>query len=59
MTKRSVVDIRKFQIHRMLMEFIDKESCLILAVSPANTDLANSDAFKIAKTVDPLGLCNI
>ena len=42
-------------IRSMLMEFISKESCLILAVSPANTDLANSDALKIAKEVDPQG----
>jgi replication fork clamp-binding protein CrfC len=40
------------QIRNMLMEFISKESCLILAVSPANSDLANSDALKIAKEVD-------
>jgi replication fork clamp-binding protein CrfC len=44
------------QIRSMLMEFITKESCLILAVSPANTDLANSDALKIAKEVDQQGL---
>ena len=41
------------QIREMLYQFITKESCLILAVSPANTDLANSDAMKIAKEVDP------
>lgn len=43
------------QIRGMLLEFISKESCLILAVSPANSDLANSDALKIAKEVDPQG----
>ena len=42
-------------IRSMLLEFISKESCLILAVSPANSDLANSDALKIAKEVDPQG----
>uniref|UniRef100_A0A3Q3XRT1 Interferon-induced GTP-binding protein Mx n=1 Tax=Mola mola TaxID=94237 RepID=A0A3Q3XRT1_MOLML len=47
------------QIKEMLMEFITKESCLILAVTPANTDLANSDALKIAKEVDPQGLRTI
>uniref|UniRef100_A0A0B7AMH0 Dynamin-type G domain-containing protein n=1 Tax=Arion vulgaris TaxID=1028688 RepID=A0A0B7AMH0_9EUPU len=47
------------QIRNMLMEFISKESCLILAVSPANTDLANSDALKIAKEVDPQGIRTI
>jgi dynamin 1-like protein len=39
------------QIHGMIMEFIHKESCIILAVSPANSDLANSDALKLAKAV--------
>uniref|UniRef100_A0A663N9M3 Dynamin-2 n=1 Tax=Athene cunicularia TaxID=194338 RepID=A0A663N9M3_ATHCN len=39
----------------MLMQFVTKENCLILAVSPANSDLANSDALKIAKEVDPQG----
>ena len=45
----------EIQIRSMLMEFITKESCLILAVTPANSDLANSDALKIAKEVDPQG----
>lgn len=45
----------EMQIRAMLLEFITKDSCLILAVSPANTDLANSDALKIAKEVDPQG----
>ena len=49
------VDIEA-QIRGMLMEFISKETCLILAVSPANSDLANSDALKIAKEVDPQGM---
>ena len=43
------------QIREMLLEFISRENCLILAVSPANSDLANSDALKIAKEVDPQG----
>ncbi|KAM7371764.1 hypothetical protein PAMP_008974 [Pampus punctatissimus] len=47
------------QIRDMLMQFITRESCLILAVTPANTDLANSDALKIAKEVDPQGLRTI
>ena len=47
------------QIRDMLYQFITKDSCLILAVSPANTDLANSDAMKIAKEVDPEGLRTI
>ena len=47
------------QIRDMLYQFITRDSCLILAVSPANTDLANSDAMKIAKEVDPEGLRNV
>ncbi|XP_037649208.1 dynamin-3 isoform X8 [Sebastes umbrosus] len=62
MTKVAVgdqpVDI-EHQIRDMLMQFITKESCLILAVTPANMDLANSDALKIAKEVDPQGLRTI
>ena len=45
----------EIQIRNMLLEFISKDNCLILAISPANADLANSDALKIAKEVDPQG----
>uniref|UniRef100_A0A8C1BW57 dynamin GTPase n=1 Tax=Cyprinus carpio carpio TaxID=630221 RepID=A0A8C1BW57_CYPCA len=62
MTKVAVgdqpVDI-EYQIRDMLLQFISKESCLILAVTPANTDLANSDALKISKEMDPQGLRTI
>uniref|UniRef100_A0A8C3I9G6 dynamin GTPase n=1 Tax=Chrysemys picta bellii TaxID=8478 RepID=A0A8C3I9G6_CHRPI len=47
------------QIRDMIMQFISRENCLILAVTPANTDLANSDALKLAKEVDPQGLRTI
>ncbi|CAH1272259.1 DNM1 [Branchiostoma lanceolatum] len=47
------------QIRDMLFQFITKDNCLILAVSPANQDLANSDALKIAKEVDPQGMRTI
>ncbi|XP_051987566.1 dynamin-3 isoform X3 [Xyrauchen texanus] len=47
------------QIRDMILQFTTKESCLILAVTPANTDLANSDALKIAKEVDPQGMRTI
>uniref|UniRef100_A0A4W5PHF8 dynamin GTPase n=1 Tax=Hucho hucho TaxID=62062 RepID=A0A4W5PHF8_9TELE len=36
------------QIRDMIMQFICRESCLILAVTPANSDLANSDALKLS-----------
>ncbi|KAB0343450.1 hypothetical protein FD754_020376 [Muntiacus muntjak] len=45
----------EYQIREMIMQFITRENCLILAVTPANTDLANSDALKLAKEVDPQG----
>ncbi|KAL7036044.1 hypothetical protein ACKWTF_008670 [Chironomus riparius] len=52
------VDIEQ-QIKSMIFQFIKKETCLILAVTPANTDLANSDALKLAKEVDPQGIRTI
>ena len=36
-------------------QFISRDNCIILAVSPANQDLANSDALKLSKEVDPQG----
>lgn len=43
------------QIRDMLLAFIKKESCLILAVTAANQDIATSDALKLSKEVDPEG----
>ena len=40
----------------MILEYINPENSIILAVTPANQDLANSDALKLARTVDPDGL---
>ena len=37
------------------MEFISNENSIILAISPANADIANSDALKFAREVDPRG----
>ncbi|XP_077505051.1 dynamin-1 shibire isoform X2 [Amblyomma americanum] len=47
------------QIRDMILQFIRKENCLILAVTSANQDLATSDALKLAKEVDPEGLRTI
>lgn len=62
MTKVAVgdqpVDIER-QIKDMLYQFITRENCLILAVTPGNSDLANSDALQIAKEVDPSGIRTI
>jgi len=44
------------QIRNMILSYIKKDSCLILAVTPANSDLANSDALTLSKQVDPDGL---
>ena len=43
----------------MINDYISQENTLILAVSPANADLANSDALKLARSVDPEGLRTI
>jgi len=40
----------------MIMTYIEKPSCIILAVSAANTDVANSDALKLARLVDREGV---
>nr|XP_046909954.1 dynamin-1-like isoform X3 [Dermatophagoides farinae] len=47
------------QIREMLLTYIRRENCLILAVTSANQDLATSDALKLAKEVDPEGLRTI
>ena len=51
-------DIEK-QIREIILSYIKKSSCLILAVTAANQDLATSDALKIADEVDPDGLRTI
>ncbi|XP_058100432.1 dynamin-related protein 5A-like isoform X2 [Magnolia sinica] len=42
-------------IEIMVRSFIEKPNCIILAISPANQDLATSDAIKISREVDPKG----
>ena len=43
------------RIRRAVLEYIRHPTCLVLAVSPANADLANSDALELARSVDPDG----
>ncbi|PIA52240.1 hypothetical protein AQUCO_01000246v1 [Aquilegia coerulea] len=43
------------RIRTMILSYIKHPSCLILAVTPANSDLANSDALQIAGAADPDG----
>jgi len=47
-------DIEK-QTRNLISEFIAKPNSIILAVSPANVDLVNSEALKLARHVDPMG----
>ena len=47
------------QIREMVLKYISRPSCIILAVTAANTDLANSDGLKLAREVDPEGLRTI
>ncbi|KAF3932791.1 Dynamin-1 [Dactylella cylindrospora] len=47
-------DIEK-QIRDMVLKQISKPNAIILAVTAANTDLANSDGLKLAREVDPEG----
>ncbi|CAN6612046.1 vacuolar protein sorting-associated protein 1 [Trichomonascus vanleenenianus] len=43
------------QIRDMVLKFITKPNAIILSVTSANTDLANSDGLKLAREVDPEG----
>lgn len=43
----------ELRIHELVMQHVSKPNVLILAVTAANTDIANSEALKIAKQVDP------
>ncbi|KAL8851400.1 MAG: hypothetical protein Q9221_003671 [Calogaya cf. arnoldii] len=47
-------DIEK-QTRTLISEYIAKPNSIILAVSPANVDLVNSEALKLARHVDPMG----
>jgi GTPase SAR1 family protein len=40
-------------IENMVRSYIEKPNSIILAISPANQDLATSDAIKISREVDP------
>ncbi|KAF8634653.1 hypothetical protein AX15_000793 [Amanita polypyramis BW_CC] len=43
------------QIRNLVLDYISKPNSVILAVSAANVDLANSDSLKLARSVDPQG----
>ena len=43
------------QVREMILEHIRPANTIVLAVTPAQQDLANSDALKLARTVDKEG----
>ncbi|EQK99536.1 hypothetical protein G6O67_003758 [Ophiocordyceps sinensis] len=43
------------QIREMVLKYIGKSNAIVLAVTAANIDLANSDGLKLAREVDPEG----
>ena len=40
-------------VKKIVLDFISNPNAIILALSPANIDIANSDSLKIAREVDP------
>lgn len=47
------------QTRQLILEHIARPNSIILAVTPANSDLVNSDALKMAREVDPAGVRTI
>ena len=47
------------RIRAMVTDYIRHPTCIILAVSPANVDLVNSDALEMARSADPHGVRTI
>ncbi|XP_050236900.1 phragmoplastin DRP1E isoform X2 [Mercurialis annua] len=43
------------EIESMVRSYVEKPNCIILAISPANQDIATSDAIKLSREVDPSG----
>ena len=51
-TKNQTSDISK-DIERLIWSYVEPENTIILAITPANGDIANSDGLAFAKEVDP------
>lgn len=45
----------EIQIRELIFKFISNPNSIILAVTAANTDMATSEALKVAREVDPDG----
>jgi dynamin 1-like protein len=46
----------ELQIRDLILDYASRPNSLLLAITPANSDLANSDALKLTREVDPSGL---
>ncbi|KAK9667912.1 hypothetical protein RND81_13G020300 [Saponaria officinalis] len=42
-------------IEKLVRSYVEKPNCIILAITPANQDVATSDAIRLAREVDPAG----
>ncbi|CAN4089581.1 unnamed protein product [Withania somnifera] len=54
LTKVAVESIVE-DIEMMVLSYVEKRNCIILAISPVNQDIATSDAIKLAREIDPSG----
>lgn len=45
----------EIQIRDLIIQYISNPNSIILAVTAANTDMATSEALKVAREVDPDG----
>jgi len=45
------------QLRTIVLEYIKNPNSIILSVTAANTDLTTSEALKLAREVDPEGVC--
>lgn len=45
------------QTKALIMSYISNENSIILAVTPMNADMVNSDSIKLAREVDPKCRC--
>ncbi len=43
------------KINKLVFKYISNENCIVLAISAANTDIADSKSIKLARLVDPQG----
>lgn len=46
----------EIQIRELILKYISNPNSIILAVTAANTDMATSEALKVAREVDPDGM---